>query len=335
VKGWRAFGLGLLLSAAACIVEEEPACRGGECSEPDYELVFAQAKLELEREGVQVDPSLWRDPYRFDLLFERMRELAAEQGRRDEVGAVRAPLSSELQKFVDPGVAYCGRGMRPNPAGDRLSRATFPTAYAGACMNHACWVHDRCYETISDLPDLCAWSSQTVGCDGAFYVAYDACRREIGGCDERCEIVHSITLGLGALNVARENVFPCAACKPKACSEFGGQCGAIASCSGVLQCGDCARGEACDYEALVCAADRATPAVPAPPMPVAPPAPPPVSSSASDCCDYQATFDQCGANGLPSYMIDCAGARSTPAGCRPFVAGSSLLCCAAPLGKRC
>jgi hypothetical protein len=308
----------------------------GPCNEQDFLRAAQRAEAELEREGITIDPGVWEDPRRYAKLFERMVTLTGGDRANSHLGRARAPLSSELQRFSNPYTAYCGPGYGPNPKGDTLDLSIFPLTHAGSCLSEVCFEHDRCYATIADLSEACLWSTQTARCDNAFFVGARACEGA-SACDYRCHIVQAIAATLQAKSVERDvTVRACPACRPKTCGQIGGECGSIADgCGGTIQCGDCAAGERCDEKALVCES-RPTPATQ--PVPARPTPPPPSSSSGSldACCDYRATFDMCGASGLPANMVDCAASSSTSHfGCEPFDSGGVLFCCQAAVGRRC
>ncbi len=152
-------------------------CEDQNYTEDDLRAVFPAVVAELAAQGHEVGPLTLQDEEEFSRLADAvMRALGctpedASSGRRH--GPSECGIVLEVSEDAPAaGVFYCGRDAR---SGETCWR--FPwRAEVGDCLNRVCWLHDLCYQRLSEANGpICPWSNDTESCDAEFHLGSAWC----------------------------------------------------------------------------------------------------------------------------------------------------------------
>ncbi|HMR76553.1 MAG TPA: hypothetical protein PKD61_15630 [Polyangiaceae bacterium] len=175
----RLVGVLALLAAvpSACIVQvgdpddgasggagsTTPACGAEDLTAAERQMIYQQARSNLEAKGAVFDAGVWTDPARFSEFVEEVYVLAgcAPPGE----SAPQALHSDDGPDF------YCGPGH---------GLAKLKTPAVSQCMNELCKLHDACYSMCSGPTKGCSWLTNTTPCDEPFLEQIRQCPAEPG-----------------------------------------------------------------------------------------------------------------------------------------------------------
>jgi hypothetical protein len=201
------------------------ACDDVPLSEAEMATAVDAAIRHLAKRGMGITPDSWQDATAlFALVAQTFSETDCLRRARP---AVRS--SGRTEALADGETVYCG----PNSCTKGANGCALPDP--GACVNAVCAVHDSCYAGIERSECIrrdCTWSSQTLGCDAAFFVEASACWGA-GQCGFTCKAVIAAATALTAMNFQLEHDGSSCPRRVGECPTCPGQCQSDCTCSAV------------------------------------------------------------------------------------------------------